>query len=65
MLIYPRHLVAIDENVMIHNSPVAIKQLSLDLDCSTSDLQAATCELSSRVRSWTVIVRGVAFNDSR
>lgn len=53
LLIYPRHVAAIQDEVRIQNSAVRIRRASLDLRGSPGDLRAACDDLAERTLAWS------------
>ena len=53
MLIYPRHLVDVDDQIEVRNSSIAIKQLTVPLGGSLEQLQSALSDFVDSVRTWS------------
>ena len=52
-LVYPRHLVDLQHTVLVRNSSVAIRQMTLDLSGDVDALQIATKKFVEDVASWS------------
>jgi 5-methylcytosine-specific restriction enzyme subunit McrC len=52
MLVYPRHLVGVDETIEVRNSAIGIRQISLPLDGSIGELKGHLAEFLHEIQAW-------------
>lgn len=53
MLVYPKHLVGLEQDSEVRNSDITIRQVTLDLGGSVDDLRLATTSLVAAVSEWS------------
>jgi 5-methylcytosine-specific restriction enzyme subunit McrC len=53
VLVYPRHLMDIEQDVLVRNSSMVIREMTLDLSGGVTDLQLATTRFAARIGEWS------------